>query len=50
MLDIFAKSYLTATRFTAHTRPHPVTEQYLAKRARTSSTEPRTGFRPRFWI
>ena len=50
MLNIFAQAYMTATRFTPYTRPHPDTEQELAKRARTSSTEARTGFRPRFWI
>lgn len=50
MFDIFAQAYMTAARFTPYTRPQPSTEQKLAKQPRTSSTEDKTEYRPRFWV
>ncbi|MBD1546722.1 hypothetical protein [Roseibium aggregatum] len=50
MFDVLAQAYMTAARFSPYTRPQPSSEQKLAKRPRTSSTEERTEYRPRFWV
>lgn len=50
MFDVLAQAYMTAARFSPYTRPHPSTEQKLAKPPRTSSTEDKTEYRPRFWV
>jgi len=50
MFDVLAQAYMTAARYSPYDRPHPSTEQKLAKRPRRSSTEARTEYRPRFWV
>ncbi len=50
MFDVFAQAFMTAARYSPYSRPHPSKEQKLAKRPRTSSTEERSEYRPRFWI
>jgi hypothetical protein len=50
MLNAYAQTFLTACRFTPHTRLDPATEQRLEKSRRNPSIGPRTGFRPAFRV
>jgi len=50
MYDVYARSFLEATRFTQNTRPAPRTEQQLG-RANVPATKPTRQKRAlRFWI
>ncbi len=50
MLNIYASSLLTASRFTPFTRPTGTLTDGLAKKMQTPSIKLIKRYRPRFWI
>ncbi len=50
MLDLYANSFLTASRFTSYTRPAPATEQRLEKYSQKPSTGAKSRFRSILWF
>jgi hypothetical protein len=50
MLNIYARSFLEASRFTANTRPAPSTQQHLDRQSAQRKQHTRLWLRPPYWI
>lgn len=50
MLDIYAKSFLVASRFTANTRPDPQTQRHLDRQSEKRERHARLWQRTPYWV